>query len=62
LDRLRAGAPSVPGRIRCIALHKRSSELFRDLSIAHADGSFGCLLLKLSRVDVLLVDDFAMAP
>lgn len=43
-------------------LHKRSSELFRDLAIAHADGSFGRLLLKLSRVDVLLLDDFAMAP
>jgi DNA replication protein DnaC len=44
------------------ALHKRSSELFRDLTIAHADGSFGRLLLKLSRIDVLLLDDFAMAP
>lgn len=44
------------------ALHKRSSELFRDLAVAHADGSLGRLLLKLSRVDVLLVDDFAMAP
>ena len=26
------------------------------------DGSFGRLLLKLSRLDVLLLDDFAMAP
>jgi DNA replication protein DnaC len=43
-------------------LHKRSTELFRDLAIAHADGSIGRLLLKLSRVDVLLLDDFAMAP
>jgi DNA replication protein DnaC len=43
-------------------LHKRISELFRDLEIAHADGSFGRLLQKLSRVDVLLLDDFAMAP
>jgi DNA replication protein DnaC len=43
-------------------LHKRVCELFRDLTIAHADGSFGPMLLKLSRVDVLLLDDFAMAP
>jgi hypothetical protein len=44
------------------AWHKRFSELFRDLAVAHADGSFGRMLLKLSRVDVLLLDDFAMAP
>lgn len=42
-------------------LHKRTSELFRDLAVAHADGSFGRVLLKLSRTDVLLLDDFAMA-
>jgi DNA replication protein DnaC len=43
-------------------LHKRTSELFRDLAVAHADGSFGRVLLKLSRIDILLLDDFAMAP
>jgi DNA replication protein DnaC len=43
-------------------LHKRSSELFRDLAVAHADGSLGRLLVKFSRIDVLLLDDFAMAP
>jgi DNA replication protein DnaC len=43
-------------------LHKRTSELFRELAVAHADGSFGRLLLKLSRLDVLLLDDFAMTP
>lgn len=30
--------------------------------MAHADGSLGRLLLRLSRIDVLLLDDFAMAP
>jgi DNA replication protein DnaC len=30
--------------------------------VAHVDGSIGRLLLKLSRVDVLVLDDFAMAP
>jgi DNA replication protein DnaC len=44
------------------ALHKRMSELFRDLALARADGSIGNLLAKLARVDVLLLDDFAMAP
>src|SRR6202012_271815 len=43
-------------------LHKRTTELFRELAIAHIDGSIGRLLLKLSRVDVLVLDDFAMAP
>ena len=43
-------------------LHKRCSELFRDLAVAHADGSLGRQLLRFSRIDVLLLDDFAMAP
>jgi DNA replication protein DnaC len=43
-------------------LHKRTSELFRELSTAHADGSISRLLLRLSQTDVLLLDDFAMAP
>jgi DNA replication protein DnaC len=43
-------------------LHKRSSELFRDLAVAHVDGSFGRQLTRLSRIDILVLDDFAMAP
>jgi DNA replication protein DnaC len=43
-------------------LHKRAAELFRELSVAHADGSVGRLLLRLSRIDILVLDDFAMAP
>jgi len=42
--------------------HKRSTELFRELAVAHIDGSLGRLLLKLSKIDVLVLDDFAMAP
>lgn len=45
-----------------LVLHKRTSELFRELAVAHGDGTIGRLLLRLSRVDVLLLDDFAMAP
>ena len=43
-------------------LHKRTNEIFRELAVAHVDGSIGRLLLKISRIDVLLLDDFAMAP
>ena len=32
-----------------------------NLAVAHADGTIGRLLLRLSRVDVLLLDDFATA-
>jgi DNA replication protein DnaC len=45
-----------------LALHKRIAELFRELSVARADGSFGQFLMKLARIDVLVLDDFAMAP
>src|SRR6201997_4886375 len=43
-------------------LHKRTSELFSELAVAHADGSIGRFLVRLSRIDILLLDDFAMAP
>jgi len=45
-----------------LALHKRIAELFRELAVARVDGSFGQFLTKLSRIDVLMLDDFAMAP
>jgi DNA replication protein DnaC len=40
----------------------RAVALFRDLSIARADGSLRSLLVRLSRIDVLVIDDWAMAP
>jgi DNA replication protein DnaC len=43
-------------------LPKRAAELFRELAVAHVDGSFGRLLTRLSRIDILVLDDFAMAP
>jgi DNA replication protein DnaC len=36
--------------------------LFRELAIAHADGSLGRMLFRLAQIDVLVLDDFAMAP
>jgi DNA replication protein DnaC len=44
------------------ALYTRAAALFRDLALARADGSLRSLLAKLSRIDVLVVDDWAMAP
>ena len=44
------------------AYFTKATELFRDLAMARADGSFRKLLYRLSRVDVLIVDDWAMAP
>ena len=43
-------------------LYTRAPALFRDLALARADGSQRNLLARLSRVDVLVVDDWAMAP
>jgi DNA replication protein DnaC len=44
------------------ALYTRAAALFRDLAMARADGSLRSLLAKLSRIDLLLIDDWAMAP
>jgi len=44
------------------ALFYKSVELFRDLAMARADGRHGKLLYQLGRVDLLIVDDWAMAP
>lgn len=44
------------------ALYTRGAALFRDLAIARADGSLRNLFARLSRIDVLVVDDWAMAP
>jgi DNA replication protein DnaC len=44
------------------AFYTRAAALFRDLAIARADGSLRSLLARLSRIDVLVIDDWAMAP
>jgi DNA replication protein DnaC len=44
------------------AYYTRAAALFRDLAMARADGSFRNLLARLGRIDVLVVDDWAMAP
>ena len=44
------------------ALYVRASALFRDLGLARADGSLRAVLARFSRIDVLVIDDFCMAP
>lgn len=44
------------------ALYRRAAALFRDLALARADGSLRQLLIHLSRIEVLVIDDWAMAP
>jgi DNA replication protein DnaC len=44
------------------ALYRRASRLFHELTLARADGSYIRLLAELARLDVLLIDDFALAP
>ena len=42
--------------------YTRAVALFRDLTLARADGSLRHVLARLGRLDVLVVDDWAMAP
>src|SRR5262244_3521676 len=42
--------------------YTRTAVLFRDLNLARADGSLRQLLRRLNRIDVLVIDDWAMAP
>lgn len=44
------------------AFYTGAAALCRDLAIARADGSLRLLLARFSRIDVLVVDDWAMAP
>jgi DNA replication protein DnaC len=44
------------------ALYFRAEKFFRTLSMAYADGSFDKVLSKLSRIDVLAIDDWGIAP
>jgi DNA replication protein DnaC len=45
-----------------LVFYARAAALFRDLALARADGSLRQLLARLARNDVLVVDDWAMAP
>lgn len=44
------------------ALYLRLPRLFQELAIAKGDGRYGRLLQQLSKIDVLILDDFGLAP
>jgi DNA replication protein DnaC len=44
------------------ALYTRAPRLLRDLALARVDGSLAKILDRIARIDVLIIDDWAMAP
>jgi DNA replication protein DnaC len=44
------------------ALYVRAARLFEELKVAHGDGSFTRRLAQLAKLDVLVIDDFALSP
>ncbi|HEX7601956.1 MAG TPA: ATP-binding protein [Polyangiaceae bacterium] len=55
-------APGAHHRLETRAPYRRAPRLFDELKIARADGTYRTLLARLARVDVLVIDDFAVAP
>lgn len=43
-------------------LYVRAPRLLEELRVAHGDGTFGRRLAQLARIDLLSIDDFAIAP
>ena len=44
------------------AVYRRAPRLFDELRLARADGTYARLLARFARTDVLVIDDFAIAP
>ena len=44
------------------AIYRRASRLFEELTLAHADGTYGRLLQRFAKVDVVVIDDWGLAP
>jgi DNA replication protein DnaC len=44
------------------ACYRRAPRLFEELALAHADGTFHALLKRLAKVEVLVIDDWGLAP
>jgi DNA replication protein DnaC len=42
--------------------YRRASRLFDELRLAHADGTYRAVLARFARADLLVIDDFAVAP
>lgn len=43
-------------------LYTRAARLFDELQVAHGDGSFARRLVALAKLDLLVIDDFAISP
>ena len=43
-------------------VYERASKLFHDLALAKADGQYLKILANISKKDLLVIDDFALAP
>jgi DNA replication protein DnaC len=43
-------------------LYRRASRLFEEMALARADGTYTRVLGKFARIDVLVVDDWALTP
>ena len=43
-------------------LYTRAARLFDELQVAHGDGSYARRMTQLAKLDLLLIDDFAIAP
>ena len=44
------------------AIYRRAPRLYQELALARADGTYPRLLSRLARADVLVIDDWALAP
>jgi DNA replication protein DnaC len=49
-------------RLGSRALYVRVPRLFEELAIAHADGTYVRLLARFAKIDVLILDDWGLAP
>ena len=49
-------------RLGFSVLYVRAPRLLEELHVAHGDGSFARRLAQLARLDLLILDDFAIAP
>ena len=43
-------------------LYTRAARLFDELQVAHGDGSFARRLAQLAKLDLIVIDDFAISP
>ena len=46
----------------CTARYYRASRLFQELAMAKGDGSYAVLLQKIAKTDLLVLDDWGLAP